>query len=83
MAICSEATANILNKQSPTPDKGWSSSFGVGRGATNSLPQKITMLRNIHNCLGLGPILWYKAMKKGHEIMWRRTGTGGGLLCMR
>jgi hypothetical protein len=30
--------ANILNKQSRTADKGWSSSLGVGRGANNSLP---------------------------------------------
>jgi hypothetical protein len=28
--------ANILNKQSRTADKGWSSSLGVGRGAENS-----------------------------------------------
>jgi len=28
--------ANILNKQSGKADKGWSSSWGVGRGATNS-----------------------------------------------
>jgi hypothetical protein len=27
------AAANILNKQSRTADKGWSSSLGVGRGA--------------------------------------------------
>jgi len=26
---------NILNKQSHTADKGWSSSFSVGRGANN------------------------------------------------
>ena len=30
--------ANILNKQSQTADKGWSSSFGVGQGANNSSP---------------------------------------------
>jgi hypothetical protein len=30
--------ANILNKQSRTADKGWSSSLGVGRGANNSSP---------------------------------------------
>jgi hypothetical protein len=30
--------ANILNKQSRTADKGWSSSFGVGRGDINSSP---------------------------------------------
>jgi hypothetical protein len=28
--------ANILNKQSRTADKGWSSSLGVGREANNS-----------------------------------------------
>jgi len=28
--------ANILNKQSQTADKGWSSSLGVGRGANNA-----------------------------------------------
>jgi hypothetical protein len=28
--------ANILNKQSRTADRGWSSSFGVARGAKNS-----------------------------------------------
>jgi hypothetical protein len=30
--------ANILNKQSRTADKGWSSSFWVGREANNSSP---------------------------------------------
>jgi hypothetical protein len=30
--------ANMLNKQSRTADKGWSSSLGVGRGANNSSP---------------------------------------------
>jgi adenylosuccinate lyase len=29
---------NILNKQSRTADKGWASSFGVGRRANNSSP---------------------------------------------
>jgi hypothetical protein len=32
------AAANILNKQSRTADKGWSSSLGVGRGANNCSP---------------------------------------------
>jgi hypothetical protein len=32
--------ANILNKQSRTTDKGWSSRLGVGRGANNSWPWK-------------------------------------------
>ena len=30
--------ANVLNKQSRTADKGWSSSMRVGRGANNSSP---------------------------------------------
>jgi hypothetical protein len=30
--------ANILNKQSRTADKGWSSSLAVGRGANNPSP---------------------------------------------
>jgi hypothetical protein len=30
--------ANILNKQSRTADKRWSSSLGVGRGTNNSSP---------------------------------------------
>jgi hypothetical protein len=33
-----ENTADILNKQSRRADKGWSSRFGVGRGANNSSP---------------------------------------------
>jgi hypothetical protein len=31
-------SANILNKQSRTADRGWSSSLGIGRGAKNPLP---------------------------------------------
>jgi hypothetical protein len=33
-----KVAANILNKQSRTADKGWSSSLGVQRGANNSSP---------------------------------------------
>jgi hypothetical protein len=50
---------NILNKQSRTADKGWSSSLGVGRGVNNSSPKKLALLRNM-NCIGPGLILWYK-----------------------
>jgi hypothetical protein len=35
LQVCRVA-ANILDKQSRTADKGWSSSLGVGRGANNS-----------------------------------------------
>jgi hypothetical protein len=39
-----------------TADKGWSSSLGVGRGANNSKPEKISLLRNITRSLGHGRI---------------------------
>jgi hypothetical protein len=32
------AAANVLNKQSRTADKGWSSSFGVARETNDSSP---------------------------------------------
>jgi hypothetical protein len=35
-----KVAANILNKQSRTADKGWSSSLGVGSVANNSSPKK-------------------------------------------
>jgi len=35
--------ANILNKQSLTADKGWSSSLGFGRGANKFSPLKQTI----------------------------------------
>jgi len=34
--------ANVLNKQSQTADKGWSSSLRVGRGANTSLRKLVT-----------------------------------------
>jgi hypothetical protein len=40
------AAAIILNKQSSTADKGWSSSLGVGQGAYNSSLQCLTLLPN-------------------------------------
>jgi hypothetical protein len=40
--------ANILNKQSQTAEMGWFSSLGVGRGADNQSPLKLTMLQTIH-----------------------------------
>jgi len=35
---------NILNKQSWTAYKGWSSSLGVGCGPNKSQPQKLALL---------------------------------------
>ena len=52
---------NILNKQSWTADKGWSSSFGGLDEVLTTPPCKTLMLRNIHvrdacsgdkNCIG-------------------------------
>jgi len=48
---------NILNNQSPTGDKGWSSSLGFGRGAKNSSPYKRIVLQIIQK--GLGPGLCF------------------------
>jgi hypothetical protein len=44
--------ANMLNKQARR-EKEWSSSLGVGRGAT-----KISLLRNMTKGHGLGRIVW-------------------------
>jgi hypothetical protein len=49
---------NILNKQSRTDYKGWSSSLRVGRRVNESLPKKKSLLRNVTQGLGLGQILW-------------------------
>jgi hypothetical protein len=45
--------ANILNKQSRTADKGWSSRLRVGHGANNSSSLKISLLRNVTNGLSV------------------------------
>jgi len=52
--------ANILNKQSRTANKRWSSSWGVGQGADNSSLEKLALLRNRNVCLGPRLILWYE-----------------------
>jgi len=45
--------ANMLNKQKRTADKGWSFSWGFGRGTNKFSPYKMTMLRTITQSLGL------------------------------
>jgi hypothetical protein len=42
---------NILNKQSRTDNKGWSSSLGVGRGVHNPLTVKKTCYENHERAL--------------------------------
>jgi hypothetical protein len=44
--------ANILHRQSQTADQGWSSSLGVGRGAHNSSPLQISLLRKFTRSIG-------------------------------
>jgi hypothetical protein len=57
---------NILNKQSHTADKGWSSSYGVGWGLTTPHHKKICML---HRTSDLDRFFGRtKAMENGHEI---------------
>jgi hypothetical protein len=66
--------ANILNKQSRTADKGWSSSLGIGQDVDNSSPEKLTVLKNIHaESFGPGLILWY--VLQGGEV-YRGFGWG-------
>ena len=65
--------ANILNKQSRTADKGWSSSLGVGRGADNSSPQNLALLRSMNTYLGRGLILWYDLIDVVQDREWRRA----------
>ena len=65
-------TANILNKESRTADKWWSSRLRFGRGSNSSSPYKLTLLRKEHNSLRNGLIFWYNLS----------NGTGmSGLVC--
>jgi hypothetical protein len=52
--------ANILNKQSRTVNKRWSSSLGVGNGANNFSPYKFYLLRNISKRIRPGLIFWHE-----------------------
>jgi len=60
-----KAATNILNKQSRTADKGWSSSLGVGRGAAKSSPYKLALLQNKNTCLGHGYIIYKLHVQTG------------------
>jgi hypothetical protein len=50
-------TVNILNKQSRTSDRGWSSSLGFGRGLTIHHRKNSNLLRNVSHSLGPGRII--------------------------
>jgi len=50
---------NILNKQSQTANRGWSSSLGVGWGTDRQfLSVKLILLWYVTQGLGLKHILW-------------------------
>jgi hypothetical protein len=62
-------TANILDKHLLTADTVWSSNFGVGLGANNSLPQKPTCYEMLHRASDLNVffgMIW--ATENGFEI---------------
>jgi hypothetical protein len=44
---------NTLNKQQQTADNWCSSSLGVGRGVSNSLPEKTSVLQRVYKSPGL------------------------------
>jgi hypothetical protein len=50
---------NMLNKQSRTADKGWSSSLGIERGAENPHHKNFLLLQNVSKRLRPGLILWH------------------------
>jgi hypothetical protein len=59
--------ANILNKQSRTAEKWWSFNLGVGRGANNSSPSKISLLRKITRSLGPGRFPWINDLSESSK----------------
>jgi hypothetical protein len=60
--------ANIFNKQSQTADKGWSSGFGGGRGANNSLQKEKQLLKKCY----IESRIWTDFLKRPRQ---RRIGT--------
>jgi hypothetical protein len=57
-------TTNVLNNQSQTVDKRWSSSLDVEPGANNSSPKNTIMFRNVTQDFGIERILWSDLGKK-------------------
>jgi hypothetical protein len=76
LQICG-IVANILNKQSRTADKGWSSSLGVGL----KNPACSKMLHRVSNLGGFFEMdLWAWGMGVWIGFLWLRIGTSGGVL---
>jgi hypothetical protein len=62
------ATANILNKQSRTADKRWSSSLGAGRAAKKSSPTKILFFMECY----IGPRTFTDSLDKRPKLKERK-----------
>jgi hypothetical protein len=65
----------VWSKQSRTADTGWTSSLGVGRGANNSPPKKICLLRKITRSFGPGRIPWINDLSERKWIWDLLLGT--------
>ena len=72
--------ANKFNKQSRAADNGWSSSLEVGRGANNSSPSKLVLLRNRYICLVFGLILLCNRLNgKGSWVLVKDGSSESGM----
>jgi hypothetical protein len=65
--------ANILNKQSRTADKGWSSSLRGGRGANNASPSKSHVKKHSQ-----GKMLPLETKQSGGKLLPSLGSPGGG-----
>jgi len=72
---------NMLNKQSWTASKGWSSRWGVGWGTNNSSPQKTSLLWYVTQGLRLWHILCNN-LGKGKWTFWCKRSTGDQIFCI-
>lgn len=64
LQIC-RITAEVLSGLPPTKEKGWSSSWGVGRGADNYSPYELDILRNISQSLARSVMIPYYDVNNG------------------
>jgi len=62
-----DIAADVLNKQSRTDNKGWSSSLGVWQGLWTFHRKVYSVLQNVTKGLGLGRILWQMCAKLREE----------------
>jgi hypothetical protein len=60
--------ANWLNKQLRTADKGWPSSWEIGRGANNSPPLKLLCCKS--QIVNLGPVLIGRRNRSNKKGTW-------------